>query len=706
MSRAFVTHQLNQNRVAIFNGFLLFLSLFINISEIWKVLAVPFLGIANRDAIGQHIPTSSRASKYAYMAIAYPLGNLLAVLGIGFAVSLLLLALITLPIIAFVVIGIWAFFILGLFLLWFFLYRYPIFEVIYPRLRKRMFENNSKVYSKLPQENQIIRVVRLKAGKAGDKIHCDLVEGPLGNLHFEALSYVWGVTLIPYTIFINDKEFFITSNLHGALKELRHPEHDRLLWIDAICINQNDNIEKGHQVQMMRDIYAKATTVCVWLGEDTKDTSSAFAMVQRFASAEEDAKDTVWNEDTQSASWKKVRRELERILEYEWWSRAWIIQEVVMGNHVVLQRGPHQVEWESFHRLLTYSPFLDDGFDEYDAPNFAADIQEIRTEEQADEPISNTLLGLAYRFRYQSATFGSDKLYALLGLLKADNPSLITPDYNEPPEEIFLQFTVSCLRHNQNLTAIVLATGTELQGVSWCRDWRFTHDGSFEARFLSTHGPYGKGYSASGNHLPVYEADIPSRTLSVKGYEVDVVDRIGGFHMQIGPQNVDWDLALRGWEHVAGKLLEDDPASESRIAFNKTITADCWTEEPLDWRKRITGRRSTPKNESDKSYVRRLEDACISRRFFVTKNGRFGLGPWNIKKGDTACVLLGGKTPFILRACKNVVTKARGNEKSAGKGTYQKVIGEAYVFGCMYYEGSMEDDIKSGNVVPTWFHLL
>ncbi|OAL45898.1 HET-domain-containing protein, partial [Pyrenochaeta sp. DS3sAY3a] len=186
-----------------------------------------------------------------------------------------------------------------------------------------MFENNSKVYRKLPQENQIIRIVRLKAGKAGDKIRCDLVEGPLANLHFEALSYVWGVTLMPYTIFINDKEFSITSNLHGALKELRHPKHDRLLWIDAICINQNDNIEKGYQVQMMRDIYAKASSVCVWLGSGTKATSSAFEMVQRFASAEEDAKDT-------------VRRELERILEYEWWSRAWIIQEVVMGNHVVL----------------------------------------------------------------------------------------------------------------------------------------------------------------------------------------------------------------------------------------------------------------------------------------------------------------------------------------------------------------------------------
>jgi hypothetical protein len=93
-----------------------------------------------------------------------------------------------------------------------------------------------------------------------------------------------------------------------------------------------------------------------------------------------------------------------------------------------------------------------------------------------------------------------------------------------------------------------------------------------------------------------------------------------------------------------------------------------------------------------------------NRRFFVTKSGKFGMGPWNMKKNDIVAVLFGGKMPFVLRRC----AAPRGNRKLPDykPREYYKVIGEAYVDGLMYYEASMEDDIASGKVVPQWFHLL
>ncbi|KAF1846094.1 HET-domain-containing protein, partial [Cucurbitaria berberidis CBS 394.84] len=136
-----------------------------------------------------------------------------------------------------------------------------------------MLIKNSKVYSQLFNDPPSIRVVRLRAGNVGDKIQCDLMSGPLTSMDFEALSYVWGVTLVPYSIQVDGRPFYITYNLYSALTELRHPKYERLIWIDAVCINQNDNSEKGFQVRMMREIYAKASRVIVWLGKDTKATS-------------------------------------------------------------------------------------------------------------------------------------------------------------------------------------------------------------------------------------------------------------------------------------------------------------------------------------------------------------------------------------------------------------------------------------------------
>jgi hypothetical protein len=379
----------------------------------------------------------------------------------------------------------------------------------------------------------------------------------------------------------------------------------------------------------------------------------------------------------------------------------------VVSRDVVVQRGSHQIHWEAFQKLLAYAPFQEDEFGTFYAPLFAEEVEELRKEETADESMSNTLLGLVYRFRFQSATFGSDKIYALLGLLKPDNPSLAVPDYKKSPEEVFLQSTVSCLRHNNDLSVLKLAAGTALQGVSWCRDWRFPHDGFFATQGLGTrmkHPCLDRPFSASGSQGPLFDADLSYRVLSLQGYEVDTIERIGDFHEQTGSVHKDWYVALRTWEFVAGNLLNEDP--ESREAFNRTITTDCWAIEPLDWRKRIVVLPKRPTNDEDKNYETAIGYACINRRFFVTKNGRFGVGPWNLKKGDAVCILLGGKTPFILRICNDKASKKGRVDKTKGTRAYYKVIGEAFVHGLMYYEGSMEDDIKSGEVVTDWFHLL
>ncbi|KAF2108132.1 heterokaryon incompatibility protein-domain-containing protein, partial [Lophiotrema nucula] len=131
-----------------------------------------------------------------------------------------------------------------------------------------MLRHNSKIYQPLPdpERGATTRVLRIHAGRRRERMLCSLVPAPIADTEYEALSYAWGTSLVPHKIIVDGAPFYVTSNLYSALYELRQMERDRIIWIDAVCINQSDNIEKSTQVQMMRSIYSKASKTIVWLG--------------------------------------------------------------------------------------------------------------------------------------------------------------------------------------------------------------------------------------------------------------------------------------------------------------------------------------------------------------------------------------------------------------------------------------------------------
>ncbi|KAF2032793.1 hypothetical protein EK21DRAFT_48496, partial [Setomelanomma holmii] len=131
----------------------------------------------------------------------------------------------------------------------------------------------------------------------------------------------------PYKIHIKGQPFRITHNLYSALQELRLPDQERLLWVDAMSNNQYNNTEKGSQVQMMRDIYEKAERTIAWLGESARSTNFTFDFLHQFRNSGADGKDDFWKKRTNLPQWRRIAWELDDLLEYEWWKRAWIIQE-------------------------------------------------------------------------------------------------------------------------------------------------------------------------------------------------------------------------------------------------------------------------------------------------------------------------------------------------------------------------------------------
>jgi hypothetical protein len=130
-------------------------------------------------------------------------------------------------------------------------------------------------YHALDSKSDDIRllVVPRKAPGSIALINHALVHTPLRKVSkFIALSYCWGDGALNHEIQVNGQCMKITESLATALDSLQSKDQDLVLWADAICINQNDPIEKTSQVQLMRDIYRAAHQVIIWLGPSTAET--------------------------------------------------------------------------------------------------------------------------------------------------------------------------------------------------------------------------------------------------------------------------------------------------------------------------------------------------------------------------------------------------------------------------------------------------
>lgn len=136
-------------------------------------------------------------------------------------------------------------------------------------------------YNPLPSE-KFIRLLELYPGHANDNIDCTLHQIELENApEYEAISYAWGDPANRIEVLCDGKVITVTQNLKDALLRFKLKDRSRILWADAICINQNDEVEKGLQVKVMHKIYAKATRVCAWLGCTTAEMQPAFELIHK-----------------------------------------------------------------------------------------------------------------------------------------------------------------------------------------------------------------------------------------------------------------------------------------------------------------------------------------------------------------------------------------------------------------------------------------
>jgi len=203
-------------------------------------------------------------------------------------------------------------------------------------------EEVSFCYSPLREPGNT-RLLRLMPNEDKDApIICGIFEYPLqkrqpGPHLYEALSYVWGGENNKQPIYIQPKDpadctrrsLLATANLHAALSHLRDEFLERALWIDAICINQQDNVEKGLQVQSMARVYANATRVVVWLGDANEDGEEAIREIAEAADRQE----------SNPANHRRRSKPVISLLSRPWFQRIWVgVDSTLQGRVQVI--GP------------------------------------------------------------------------------------------------------------------------------------------------------------------------------------------------------------------------------------------------------------------------------------------------------------------------------------------------------------------------------
>jgi hypothetical protein len=156
-------------------------------------------------------------------------------------------------------------------------------EALYWTFKESETSSRRKYFYTTLQGDEI-RLVTLLPQSAGLPILCNMSHVSLENEPiYEALSYTWGAQEALTTISINGRTMAVRRNLWMALSHLRHLTELRVLWIDAICIDQSNNDERRSQVSKMFKIYEQASMVAVWLGEQEDGSDRAFESLEIIA---------------------------------------------------------------------------------------------------------------------------------------------------------------------------------------------------------------------------------------------------------------------------------------------------------------------------------------------------------------------------------------------------------------------------------------
>lgn len=421
-----------------------------------------------------------------------------------------------------------------------------------PKLSLRLLHsipNHTPSYVYHPLSHGEIRLLVIHPGDQST-INCSIRHALLSQSpQYEALSYCWGDTKRNVHINCNDLQISVTENLCSALHRLRRKNVDTILWVDAICINQQDLEERSSQVRLMRYIYQRSRRTVVWLGESADNSKVAILLVQslsrtakRGANKKRNCPSWYHGIDGIPPLYSSTWRAFSALMKRPWFYRAWIVQEIAVCKDAYVLCGEDMISWNELHQAISY--LVDVGVFFMFPEDIAYQVLMIAgTRKQFSDGIHPKLLNLLLRNRSFIATDPRDMVFTLCAL--ADGRDIRTlgvePNYHISPEEIFTNLAVSLLKSRKDLSlfnAPRVLQHSRLQGKlpSWVPDWSAS-DPCVPFGFL---GPFGlrepseqPSYTAAGSSTSSSIFDNDKKLLGLSGIVLDQIAATGDvFHVR------------------------------------------------------------------------------------------------------------------------------------------------------------------------------
>jgi hypothetical protein len=572
-------------------------------------------------------------------------------------------------------------------------------------------------YSPLRKDRSRIRLVRLLPGPVSADLEIEIFHAKT-SAKYEALSYVWGppertdIALVSKPA-ISPKplsQLFarlrtgsrerttlgITHNLAVALHHLRRPKKSRVLWIDAICINQDDLVERRAEVLEMGSIYGHAKEVIVWLGPSSEDSRLAIETLSKLAEGRvlDSEGDPLYFEPDSWAAFLKETPEalvsnalswfaIKNLLRREWFSRLWVYQEIMLAQKATVIVGNDGIDWEPFvaagnwiwAMLGELKQLLDDfemeDFTQSSIAGFLTLLPEY------PKRYGGVQLDFLLEMTARMNCFDPrDRLYAIRSLAFPKVRGLIIPDYGIGVEEAFTDFTVRLIGEYENGGNILTRcmTPSTRQLPSWVPDFSSPTD------TLPINAFHPCGQSKFGGV-------VTNESLSLQAVTMATISTL------MLPAQPDYTYteiikACRSWEATCVSNVYAGGGSTAN-AFIDTILCG-WRQELFphlgslniltleQCRKALDGYGKDVESDDMENLATRFGES-VGRtirigRFFKTLEGFIGLCSDSARAGDEVVIGLGVNSPLVLRPVTH-----------EGKSCYL-VVGTAYLSGAMHIE--------------------
>jgi len=585
----------------------------------------------------------------------------------------------------------------------------------------------SSIYAERLLSGNQIRVLHIQPSSKGSRrLECELKLISLDDAPvYEALSYVWGVDPPSIKIVCNGQRLKIRPELSYALVRLRLKHTTRIIWADALCINQDDNQEKSHQVPLMSKIFTQAATVNVWLGHgDESVIGEAFRCCKSIAEAcrefslehdmdlnEAETLEAV--EIPMTIFTPMVSSGLTDLFTRPLFSRVWCIQEIKLAQDAQVVWDELYLPWTDvgltaswvFNRKFSDNSASRDSFAEI----YVGDVKNIYNSNPGSWPLLRTLSN----FRNFQSTDPRDKVYGLIGLVgfEADGGSMM-PDYEKSAAQVFIDTALRTITSTKHLVVFAhVAHHADYDGDYEYRSWAPRWDTPRNTAFTGDTYDFG-GYGAcsgreaqfvvtkhyGGEHLcltGIFYAEVTAidNVFDIPGGRVAKSDGLHMYHQVVAVyEGIDWNDPM---SDVTLPVLARTLTAGTSAAFHYLNMLDdnsrCAHYEAfrhyIEWYRTPTADFDNLRDDA-RQYHEQLAIRSWNRRFFWTSRKDYGIGPVCMREGDIVVVLYGSNAPCVLRP----------------KGDRYLMLGEAYVDSIM--NGELVREVEEGRGQDQEFCLI